>query len=189
MTAPTAKPCFGDIGALAETHWKDFLDASSAKACDLFVRKCLVNPVARGLFKHTAQVVIGAPVADIIICHGLDVHGVSGWIGSAGSWLWQMGPNEPRICIDKQLLVRGLAPTDVARVTTWLILHETGHVAKHWSILAGVTSGSSLGASWWGHEEEAWWFASAIVGLAAGEHARRTRKGPPLGHDPMWQHI
>jgi hypothetical protein len=149
-----------------------------------------INKVAFEFYEYCARMSLGVARADVGYCDLLgvapDQRGTR-----AASWLWKTGVKVPMIAIDKEY-VTALVPRDDQRdkIFTRLLLHEVGHVVFHWKDLRpGIPRGDAaplLGATV-EQEEEAWWFASSIVGLAVGDQARRLRAGG--ANDAAWPEI
>ncbi len=185
---------YAEAVSYAKTLWNEFSKSCQSPQTPESVAEALfdlnyaLNPCARAFFRFCAYKRFHKNVAQVMFAD-LTKQGPEEWEGEPASWLWYLGNDRPGIWIDRRCLVdRVTSETDATRVSTWLLLHETGHMVLQWEKLNLLPPKNVVPANY-DQEEQAWWFAGAVIGLALGVTARKTRVGPPGGHDGAWKHL
>ena len=180
------------ITSLARELWFGFADLRQPEFLSdgqLFdTRMPVVNPSAAAFFKYCVKKTLGVDGAAVILAE------LSG-DRPAPSWLWHRNWAAAWVILDPSQIGRKFKDVQHRRrVATRLILHEAGHVALHFFSLKRIAHskahGATAGSSGSGvpsvneaQEEEAWIFCGAILGLALGQLARKSR---PEFTDRAW---
>ena len=181
-------PRYEEVARVAYQMWHDFVAVGGATITpsDIVDRRARINSCAVAFFRFCVQQCLGVERAHVTYAN-LSVK--SAWPGRPpASWLWHAGNNEPLVFIDIGYVTQELPIQDLNRTATRLLLHETGHVVRHWAKLRPKVPDQAKPCRP-DEEEEAWWFCQTIVSLAVGFLARAYRTGPPPGHDQTWRFV
>lgn len=169
------------------THWTAFVRQHRNRLTPdgLFDRRSKINRCALEFLRHCAEICVGAGNADVMWSQ-LSSSAPGGWKDRPASWLWKKGDGSPRVLIDLGYVTQEVSAPERNKVLTRILLHEIGHVALQWDALdPNVADQASASTS--EHEEQAWVFCGAILGLALGFLADGARRERPPTNDPTWR--
>lgn len=184
---------FKQIAGTAFELWNSFLEYSrrSYHPVNLFTHdyRLKVNKCVASFLQYCAEVTlredpgIGPAARTAIVFHSLSGERQR---DKPVSWLWRQR-GVPKVVIDKEVLFEKLSASALSRAITRIILHEIGHVVRHWEALRppGAVD-RQLSAAKPEHEAEAWWFGQAVVGSGIGALAQEHRERG--GFDQAWPH-
>jgi hypothetical protein len=134
------------------------------------------------LQKHVAVTLSLFQAVDIIGLPG--GHGKN--LGGYASWLYMVFPGVYATVFDGACISRRFARQDrtLDEIYVRLYLHELGHLVLHRdNLFRGLNNGLAISAQAV-DEEEAWFFASCVMGLAVGARAREAKQRSYL--DDSW---